>query len=209
MGVPAAMKRRDSGFLALGLMIGLLVGILALSSEGLRDGLFGTAGLNVAAQPAYYLVDMDDSREWLIATYPDQSAPLATAFDSVEPLLTAANFAETFRAAQPDINLIVDRFYTALTGLTPASTLAPTPEALPDPLLNSLADGAVSACLGLDENPYNIEGYALYLYLEIPSTQIEYVPESWQHLSEPKDDDLFWQRLACQSFGQAQRSQRR
>jgi hypothetical protein len=203
------MKRRDFGMLIIGLVVGLLAGLIALSSNDLREGLFGTAGLSAAVQPAYYLVETGETRNWIASTYPTEADSLSTAFNNVAPLITTSNFAETFRAVQEDINLIVDRSYTALTGQTPDSSTVPAPDPLPDPLLNSLADGDVSACLGLDENPYNVDGYALYLYLEIPSSQAELMPDTWQRLSEPKEDDLFWQRLACQSLGQAQRSQRR
>lgn len=203
------MKSRDIGLLAVGLVVGLLTGMLLLSSDDIRDSLFGTAGFSAAAAPSYYLVDTAQSREWLVSTYPEDSAAIDTAFDNVEPLLTTTNFAETVRAAQPDIDLIVSSAYTALTGLTPSNPVVPTPDPMPSSLLQSLSDGNVSTCLGLDENPYNVNGYALYLYVEIPSTQVQFVPESWEHLGGPKEDDLFWQRLACQSLERAQSSGRR
>lgn len=203
------MKRRDFGLIGIGLLIGLLAGVVVMSSDGLRDGLFGTAGLTPGAPPAYYLVDMGESRNWLTGTYAEQANDLSAAFDRITPLITTTNFGETVRAVEQDINLIVVNAYTALTGLAPANAAVPTPEPLPDPLLGSLSDGDVSTCLGLDENPYNVDGYALYLYIEIPSTQTQFVPETWERLSEPKDDDLFWQRLACQSLEQAQQPGRR
>lgn len=203
------MKRRDIGLIGIGLIVGLLAGVLLMSSDDVRGGLFGTAGLTVNAPPAYYLVDMGESRSWLTATYADQADRISEAFDRVTPLITTNNFAETVRSTQEDINLIVDSAYIALTGLIPQNASEATPEPLPDPLLNSLAEGNVTACLGLDENPYSVDGYALYLYVQIPSTQSQFVPETWLQLSEPKEDDLFWQRLACQVLGQAQRAGRR
>ncbi|HLU08758.1 MAG TPA: hypothetical protein VK003_03770 [Oceanobacillus sp.] len=203
------MKRRDFGLIGIGLLIGLLAGVVVMSNDGLRDGLLGTAGLTPGAPPAYYLVDMGESRNWLTGTYAEQANDLSAAFDRITPLITTTNFGETVRAVEQDINLIVVNAYTALTGLAPANAAVPTPEPLPDPLLGSLSDGDVSTCLGLDENPYNVDGYALYLYIEIPSTQTQFVPETWERLSEPKDDDLFWQRLACQSLEQAQQPGRR
>lgn len=203
------MKRRDFGMLIIGLVVGVLAGLVALSSDGVRAGLFGTAGLSTTSQPAYYLVETGEARNWITSTYPDEADSLAAAFNNAAPLITTSSFGETFRAVQADINLIVDRAYTALTGQTPAGSIVPAPDPVPDPLLTSLADGDVSTCLGLDENPYNVDGYALYLYVKIPSSQAGLMPETWQRLTEPKEDDLFWQHLACQSLGQAQRSQRR
>jgi hypothetical protein len=200
------MKSRDLGFVVVGLIVGLLVGVVLMGSAGLRDSLFGTAGFSAGVPPTYYLVDTAEARSWLGAAYPDQRAQVDTAFNDVAPLITTSNFAEVVRSAQPQIDLIVNSTYAALTGLIPATAAASLPPAPPSPLLTSLSDGNVAACLGLDENPYNVDGYALYLYIEIPSTQAQLVPETWERLDQPKDDDLFWQRLACQSLEQAQHS---
>lgn len=197
------MKRRDISLVAVSLIAGLLVGIIISGAGG--GSLFGTAGFSAAAPPAYYLVDTTESRNWLASAYPSQSSEIETAFNNIDALVTTNNFSETVRAIQPDINLIVANTYAALTGVTASDATSPTP----DPLLTSLSDGNVSSCLGLDENPYNVDGYALYLYIQIPSTQTQFVPESWERLTGPKEDDLFWQRLACQSLEQAQSSQRR
>jgi hypothetical protein len=200
------MKSRNLGYGLVGLIVGLVIGILLMSSDGIRDSLFGTAGFSTSASPAYYLVDTTESRTWLSAAYPDQRAQLDTAFNTVAPLITTSNFGEIVRSAQPSINLIVDSAYAALTGQVLASATTTLLAAPPNPLLNSLSDGNVAVCLGLDENPYNVDGYALYLYVEIPSTQAQLVPETWERLDQSKEDDLFWQRLACQSLEQAQRS---
>lgn len=200
------MKRREFGFIGIGLLVGLLAGIVVMSSDSVRDSLFGTAGLTAGSPPAYYLVDMNESRGWLTSTYLERADELSAAFDRVAPLITTSNFGETVRSVEEDINLIVANAYSALTGLAPVNTTIPTPDPLPNPLLGSLSDGEVSTCLGLDENPYNVDGYALYIYIEIPSTQTQFAPETWERLSEPKDDDLFWQRLACQTLGQAQQT---
>jgi hypothetical protein len=204
------MKRREVVFLGIGLVVGLLVGLALMGNDDVRGSLFGTAGLTTSAPPAYFLVDMSESRDWLTNTYTDQAERISTAFNNVAPLITTSDFGEVVRGAEEDIHLIVDSAYAALTGLVPQSAMpAPTPVPPPNSLLDSLSDGNVSTCLGLDENPYNVDGYALYLYIEVPSTQTQVIPETWERLSEPKEDDLFWQRLACQSLGQAQQSGRR
>lgn len=198
------MKQRDIGFLVIGSIVGVLIGIALMSSDSVRTGLFGTAGLRPAAEPSYYLVDMDVSRNFLVEKFPDEEEILTTAFTNVAALTDPEiNFAETFRATQPDVDLIVNRAYIALTGLVPQvlpdTVPALTEDLIPEPLLTSLADGTVSSCLGIDENPYNLAGYLLYLYVEIPSTQGSVIPSDWVLLEEPRDNELYWQRLACQT----------
>jgi len=209
------MKRRDLGWLAIGLVFGLVVSLVVLSSsDELRQSLFGTAGLTPAAEPSYLLVDMDASRNWLVEMYSAEEEIITQSFADIA-LLTdpMANFREVILATQPDVELIVNRAYTALTGQPPRAipTGIPTLDAvnLPSPLLPSLADGEVSTCLGIDENPYNIDGYRLYLYVQVPVTQLDALPTVWERLDEPKDDDLFWQRLACQSLTAETTPQRR
>lgn len=200
------MKRREVGFLAIGVVFGLLLGILLIgSSDGLRNSLFGTAGLTRGAEPAYFLADMSATEAWLASLYPEEAQRFETVFDNLSVLVDpGVNFREAFREVQNDIDLVVQRAFTALTGAVRAEGAVPAPEQIPGPILSSLSEGAISACLGLDENPYNLEGYALYLYVEVPSTQVQFMPETWDRLAAAKDSDLFWQLLACQSLLETQ-----
>ncbi len=202
------MKGRDAAFLLVGGVVGLVIALLVFSNADLRSGLFGTA-LGGTARPGYVLVDMTEGEAWLESTYPDSADELSAAFENIAQLTTTEDFATTIRETQDDINLLVDRSYIALTGQLPTMPLLAASAAdsdtdaafeLPDALLTSLSDGNVSTCLGLDENPYNLEGYALYFYLEVPDTQLATLPETWERLDEPMDDNLFWQRLACQAL---------
>lgn len=208
------MKSRDLIFLAIGLVFGLVVGLVLLSSSDLTGSLFGTAGLNATVEPAYYLADMDASRNWMVELYPDEEEALTTAFGNIVPLTDPlANFREVILLAQPDIDYIVNRAFVGLTGTVPEADPTGIPllnsDSLPAPLLRSLADGNVTTCLGIDENPYSIEGYTLYLYTELPVTQIDTLPSTWERLDEPKTNDLYWQRLACQALTVGSTPQRR
>jgi hypothetical protein len=205
------MKSRRWIFLIAGFVLGLVTGLALLGSS---RALFGTAGLNATADPAYFLADMDATRNWLVELYPEEEQPLTTAFANLVPLTDPmANFREVIRAAQPDIDYLVNRAFIGLTGTLPepipTSVPTLTADRLPAPLLRSLADGDVTTCLGIDENPYNIEGYILYLYTELPVTQIDSLPATWERLDEPKSNDLYWQRLACQSLTVGTPPQRR
>jgi hypothetical protein len=196
---------------AVALLIGIVIGgLLVGSSADLRNTLFGSAGITAPAAPAYFLVDTESAQSWLAATYPEEADAIVSAFENAAALVTTADFAATVREVQPDIDRIVRDSFAALTGIDPGvnalATPFPTldPALLPEPLLRSTVDGPVSSCLGLDENPYNLDGFALYLYLQVPSTQTQFLPETWEALDEPLDDDLFWQRLGCLSTAQGE-----
>lgn len=195
------MKRRELGFLGLGLAIGLLLGsVLVGSSDSLRNGLFGTAGLTANATPSYLLVTMEQTRALLEEAYPDERDQIAGALAEVDTLRTTTDFAQTIRDTEATVDYVVSRTFTALTGSVDEDAQAETPETLPAPLIPQPTDGDVQSCLSIDENPYNVEGYTLYFYLQVPSTQAEALPADWERLDEAKDDDLYWERLACQSL---------
>ncbi|MCS7072773.1 MAG: hypothetical protein NZM00_14810, partial [Anaerolinea sp.] len=111
------MKHRNLTFLLLGVALGLVAGLVLLSSAGVRTSLFGTAGLNPAVEPAYYLADMDASRDWLVELYPDEEQRLTNAFANIVPLTDpVANFRDVIRTVQPDIDYLVSRAFIGLTG---------------------------------------------------------------------------------------------
>lgn len=194
------MRRRDAAFFALGGLVGAVLAVIVAVTAPFTGSLSASA-IGPAALPQYYLINMADAQEWLISTFPDDAPALSAAFANTAVLTTTDDFAQSVRDTQADINLLVDRSFVALTGRLPETPLTDVEvTTLPEPLLQSLSDGDVSTCLGLDENPYNIDGYALLLYMEVPETQDEFLPASWQRLDEPQDDSLFWQRLACQSL---------
>jgi hypothetical protein len=197
------MRTRDLLFGIGGTLLGAVL-VLILSSAGVLP-LSGTAGITPASPPAYFLVEMDDAQEWLSATFPAEVEQLTAAFASVDALRTTQTFADSVRGAQNDISYLTARSFTALTGL-PAqqspnlSEPLPVLDPLPVGLLPSLSDGDVSSCLGIDENPYNLDGYTLYLNVELPQSQVASVPESWLSLDAPIQNDLFWQLLDCQRY---------
>jgi hypothetical protein len=199
------MKQRDFAFLFLGAVLGLLAGVVLVgSSDDVRTSLFGTAGLTADAEPAYFLVDMEDARALLEERFPDEREQIEGSMTGIAGIITADDFAETVRSLEGDIDFVVSRSFTALTGTVNEGTLSPEPAAIPNPLIASLTDGDVSTCLSLDENPYNVDGVSLYLYVQVPSTQVNTFPATWERLDEPKEDALYWQRLACQSLLGAQ-----
>lgn len=202
------MRGRDALFLVLGLLAGAILGVV-MAGAGLIN-LQGTAAVNPPVRQAFYSLDMNEVDSWLTAAYPGEAEALITAISAAEALPQADNFAAAFEQAQPDVNLITDRAYQSLTGAAPIEPLAPPPTDSPSGLMQSLADGPVKTCLGIDSNPYSPTGPALYLALELPDTQLSQLPEAWKafRLDTSKEGELFWQMLACQQIngGSSERS---
>lgn len=202
------MRGRDALFLIVGLLAGAILGLL-MSGSGLID-LQGTAAVNPPVRQAFYSLDVDAVQDWLAAAYPDEADALRTAVTTAAGVPQADDFAAAFELAQPDIELIAERAFQSLTGVAPDPALAPPPVASPEGLMQSLADGPVKTCLGIDANPYSPAGPALYLALELPDTQLAQLPETWSayRLETSKDGELFWQMLTCQQIngGSSERS---
>lgn len=202
------MRGRDAVFLIVGLLAGALLGVV-IASSGVVS-LQGTAAVNPPVRQAFYSLDVGEIQGWLTAAYPDEADALLAAVTNAAGLPLADDFAAAFQQARPDVDLITDRAFQSLTGAAPATVLAPTPAVSPDGLMQSLADGAVKTCLGVDSNPYSPSGPAVYLAVELPDTQLAQLPEAWNafRLETSKDGELFWQALACQQIngGSSERS---
>lgn len=202
------MRGRDALFLVVGLLAGAILGVV-MAGAGLID-LQGTAAVNPPVRQSFYSLDVDAVESWLTGAYPDEADTLLTALTAAELLPQADDFAAAFEQAQPDVNLITDRAFQSLTGAAPTEPLAPAPAVSPEGLMQSLADGPVKTCLGIDSNPYSPTGPALYLAVELPDTQLGQLPEAWDafRLDTSKEGELFWQMLACQQIngGSSERS---
>lgn len=202
------MRGRDALFLVVGLLAGAILGVV-MAGAGLIN-LQGTAAVNPPVRQAFYSLDVDEVHRWLTAAYPDESETLLTAVTNAAGLPLADDFAAAFEQAQPDVNLITDRAFQSLTGTAPTEPLAPASAISPEGLMQSLADGPVKTCLGIDSNPYSPTGPALYLAVELPDTQLAQLPEAWDafRLDTSKEGELFWQMLACQQIngGSSERS---
>lgn len=185
------MRGREVRFLALGLVVGLLFGaVLVGTNAELRTNLFGSA-LPPTATSAYYLVDLASTSDWLTEKAAAEAAAtdgeiLTDSLQEVNELPAAENFREAFRTAQTAIDKVLTETYVALGG-----------ESLAQPL-SDVQQAATFACLGLDDNPYSTSGPGLYMYMKIPTQAVGSVPTTWEALETPKENDLYWQLLACQ-----------
>jgi hypothetical protein len=180
-------NRREVLNLAVGFVIGLLIGmILVGSSDDLRESLFGTAG-DKEKKPAsldYYLVDLQIAQGWLQEKFPDKSEDLQKSI-SVLTTIPAAGFAFDYQAVEQDIQFLLPQAYAALVGEKDPANLKVS------------ADDPIVACLGVDDDPY--QGITMYLYVTIPSSKAAdlEIPKEWEKLDEAKSDDLYWKLVGC------------
>jgi len=190
------MPRREMISLVAGLIVGLIVGMVLIgSSDDLRDSLFGTSSnrsSNASTHELqYYLVELPNAQEWLVEKYPEltDSADLNEAVDLIARLPTDENFPHNVVDAEEAVNVVLPNVYQALEG---TDALQPAAEVKVED------DSEVMACLGMDDDPYSMDGPVLYLYLTIPGSQAKSagIPKEWK-IEQPKTNDLYWQLLSC------------
>ena len=173
------MKRRELYHLISGLVIGVLLGI-ALQEVALG----GTAGTKSKAV-SYYMTELGTAEDWLVKTYPAEEEKVQSAMRAVSPaesvILSGANF--VFVAE--DAEFLLQQIYGALTGEEDAAGL-------------EVKKGTeTTLCLALEDDPY--AGSKVYLYLTIPADEAKQleIPNSWEKLNKPKNNELYWQLVAC------------
>lgn len=180
------MKRRETIFLVVGLLIGLMFGMVLIGgNDDLRESLFGTAGSVKKPGVDHYLVSLDTAQEWLAGEYPENSEEMKASFDVLAKLPAAAMPNAEFVDAEKDVEYILPQAYAVLVGQKEAEKI------------EVKSDDETSVCLGLDDDPY--QGATLYLYLTIPSEQADKLEmtKDWEKLDSPKTNVLYWKLLAC------------
>lgn len=192
------MPRREMISLVAGLIVGLVIGmVLVGTSDSLRDSLFGSATNSDKGSTAstrdlqYYLVELPMAQEWLVGKYPElsDSADLNEAVDLIARLPTAEDFPHNVVDAEEAVNVVLPNVFQAIEG---ADELQPAAE------IKVEDDSEVTACLGMDDDPYSTTSPALYLYLTVPGSQAKSagIPKEWK-IDQPKTNDLYWQLLSC------------
>lgn len=179
------MKRRESLFLISGLVLGFFFGVILVgSSDDLRESLFGTAS-NKPTDVDYYLVDLEAAQTWLTGEYPENSEQVKSSFEALAKLPVAVMPNADFKMIATDADYILLQTYAALVGEKNIDKIEPK------------SDDKTSACLGLDDDPY--EGTALYVYLTIPTEKAKKMTflKDWEKLKDPRTNVLYWKLLAC------------
>jgi hypothetical protein len=191
------MRGREIGYLVIGLIVGLMIGGIAASGNDTLRKLFGCAGCDPSeAKSVYYQVDLESAGQWLLDAHADAPTPtaidndtqvdLAQAIDQIASLPDAPNFRQGLRDSQEAIGTVLTEAFRTLGGQETTDNTSQSVQNLP-----------VRACLGLNDDPYSESGPALFLYLKVPEEEVPHVPEAWEQLAQPKENDLYWQLLAC------------
>ena len=180
------MPRREMLALVAGLVIGLFIGMILIgSSDSLRESLFGTAGEKDEKKDVeYYLVSLDDVETWLEEVYPDEGDKFKSSVSLLSELPTNWETEEEFKAAEEEFKVLLPHTYGALVDEKDIENLKADP------------NGELSACLGMDDDPY---GATMYLYLTIPEdtgAKID-IPKEWETLKRPKTNEVYWKLVAC------------
>ncbi len=185
------MYRREILSLVVGLVLGVFVGMVIVgTSDSLRESLFGTAGGGDKSPTVYYyLVSPDQADEWLQARFPESSETLQAPLKSLAKLPDVWGEEDELKAIEQNMAVILPTMYAALQD--------PNIEEVNIENLKVTAESALSVCVGIDDDPYL--GSAVYLYLTVPKEQAEQldIPKAWERLKQPKDNALYWKRVAC------------
>jgi hypothetical protein len=185
-----SMRRRELTYLAVGLVVGVLVSVLLVVGGVVSPG----SGVQPApANLSYYQVELATARTWLLETSPagatetvEDTDALVASIDQIEALPSAENFREGLRDAEGAIETVLSHSYLLVAGTdVPGQSAA-------------LDQEEILTCLGMDDDPYNVEGPVFYLYVKVPSEQASVLPATWIALDAPKNNDLYWQLLSCQ-----------
>jgi hypothetical protein len=185
-----SMRQRELMYLAAGLVVGVLVSVLLVVGGIVTPG----SGVQPASVDlSYFQVDMQAARTWVLETSSadaieaaEAGDALAASIDQIEALPSAENFRQGLRDAEGAIDMFLSQSYRLIAGTdVPGQSAA-------------LDQEEILTCLGMDDDPYNVEGPVFYLYVKVPSEQASVLPATWTPLDAPKNNDLYWQLLSCQ-----------
>jgi len=160
-----------------GLVFGFLLGIVLVGAGG--DGLFGTAadtgngGSNIPAiefPTQYYLVPLEEAQTWLQQNYQGDYSSISGDIDIVNGFGNTQNISEYYDQNQGSVNTVL---------LSLQNTL----------FSDTQADGAVT-CVGINQDVYT--GPGVYVYVEVTSDLASNVPDTWDNLGAPKENNMLW-----------------
>ncbi|MFW5748366.1 MAG: hypothetical protein ACOCYT_02000 [Chloroflexota bacterium] len=214
------MKTKDLFFAAAGLLVGLVVGIVfftiannngldeaqvraivAEENAGLQTSLLtqiaaltapDTPGFTTrqvdAADSSYFLVTMDQAEAWLSTVAEENEETFALQEQITEAIENARNPQNSF-GSMNEIELFFDTQVSSVDGMLAG---------VYDALMINLSEGVtaeeedLSVCLGLDNDPYSLDGPTIYLYLQVPEATEEELPKEWELLDGPREESMLW-----------------
>jgi len=170
--------RRNLPPALVGLVVGLLIGV-----GGGIAGLWGTSSTGngdsdaMEVEPSrFYLVDFQAAQAWLETQNADETEALRGDLEAVSALQQATNLASYLGDNQGSVDKVLALIHETLT-----TSGGGNPQ-------------AVTACIGVDSDPFSPTGPGLYVYVEVPANAAESVPQDWQALQGPKEDNMLWSK---------------
>ncbi|MCD4687441.1 MAG: hypothetical protein K8S97_16040 [Anaerolineae bacterium] len=174
-----------------GLILGLVVGVL-LEAE---TDLFGTAGGDTRSTDfTYYLIELDQTEKWLAATYPESTETFQASIGVLEQLPGLWSTLPPVDTLKEDVDVILPPVYAALQGVEEEDVAE----------YKVAPDTEITACLGVDDNPY--DGAVMYLYVTIPDDDMDSleIPEAWEdfEIKRPKTNTMYWKLVECYPYAE-------
>lgn len=182
------MYRRQLLFLTLGLVIGLAVGLLLPAlSQDVRD-LYGMSGSGKDKDRLeYYLVKLEHAESWLGERFPDNEEKFQASFKVLAEAPEQWKALSTVETFEEDVDTVLRHVYASLTDQQETDIAK----------VKAVKDAKITACLGIDDNPYGAS--VMYLYLELPASKakgLEILQEA-EKLKRPKTNAINWKLVAC------------
>jgi hypothetical protein len=195
------VNRKEIYVLIGGLVVGLVVGIVVAS-------FVPSSGTAAKIEAEYYLAKVTDVTPWLTGEYAESDediAVLSSAVEDLNGLSETLQIQTNFVDSRDAIDVVLAGVYGVLTG-DPITDFASVSAAVEEEAAGP-DEEKVSVCMGLDDDPYNLEGSQLYVYVAVPKDEAGSVdfPDAknaddedvWSKLEEPKTNELFWILLSC------------
>lgn len=192
------MRRNQRNMLIVGIimmLVGIVIGVLA--GEDLP--IIGTVApekdnANIEASDSaelYYLVPIADAQEWLTETYPDLETTLGEEFTTVQSLSADNDFAVVIDNQENLLDTVLYHTHAALIGLEDVTEETDFTTVLP-------RDPEITACLGIDEDPFADVGPDVVLYLVVPTADAgKNIPTTWEPTDPKTGTSMFWTPLRC------------
>ena len=168
-----------------GLLIGFIIGILLAGSAGID--LAGTAvsdtdgGDSIAIEfvpSKYFLIPIEDAEAWLQANNPDVYQEISSDITVVGGMYDANDISTYYAENGGSVDTVL---------ISLQNTLFADRESEDD----------TNTCIGINQDVYT--GPGVYVYVEVSPDLADNVPDSWEELDGPKENDILWSTECLES----------
>lgn len=192
------MRRNQRNMLIVGIvmmMVGIVIGVLAgedlpiVGTVSPQDDKTDTQASDSAE--TYYLVPLTDVEMWLTETYPDLNEAVVADIVALQEVVGVDDYRDFVAQQEPVLNDLLGRTQAALIGLDDVTAETDLSTALP-------AEPEVTACIGIDEDPFAGVDAQVVLYLVVPTEDAgKNIPSTWEAGDPKTGTSMFWTPLRC------------